>query len=62
MTPPVTELRLRCTGPEALLHTLAKAGLDPKALRVVALLLAELDVMCRERIVITEKEHHHVRA
>jgi hypothetical protein len=48
-------------GPERLLHTLAQLLADPVALRAAALLVAQLDLDARERIVINEKEHNCVR-
>ncbi len=46
-------------GPEGLLFAVARLLADPRAVRAAALLVHELDIECRERIVIHEKEHSH---
>jgi hypothetical protein len=47
---------LNRSGPEGLLFALAKLLADPVALRAAALLVHELDIECRERNYINQKE------
>ncbi len=48
-------------GPEGLLYALAERIADPRAVRAAALLVHQLDVAARERIIIHDKEQSHAR-